>query len=171
MPFRVFSQAEAGRLDPAALVRAATTHFAANLTVLAYDTRSDAPAGDALLLELTSRRFVDPVRFEVRSRAANADDLAAARRAEQRGNSAGMSSLAERCPAVWSVSRVQGSGELRRTQPDDPALLYAALLNLCGILASVALGPVLPPDESALFGVRGAMTRVDALLGESLQRG
>jgi hypothetical protein len=165
VPFRVFAQSPPGRLDPAALVRAATTHFAADLTVLAY-----AEGGESLLLELTSRRYDDAVRFEVTSRAANEDDRAAARRAEQRGNSAGMAELSERCPAVWTVTRVGASDDVKRTEPADPALLHAALLNLCGILASVALGPVLPPDESALFGVRGAMTRVEALTGHSLSR-
>lgn len=165
MPFRVFAQSPAGQLDPVALVRAATTHFEANLTVLAF-----APSGESLLLELASRRFPDAVRFEVTSRAANDDDRAAARRAEQRGNSAGMAELSARCPAVWCVTRVSASDDVKRSEPGDPALLYAALLNLCGILASVALGPVLPPDESALFGVRGAMTRVEALTGRSLLR-
>ena len=50
------------------------------------------------------------------------------------------------------------------------AELDPALLNLCAILASVALGPVLTPDESALFGVRGAMERVEAVVGRSLRR-
>ena len=57
-----------------------------------------------------------------------------------------MSTLAERCPTVWEVSSVGVDSELAR-------------LNLCGILASVALGPVLPDDGATLYGVRGAMER------------
>jgi hypothetical protein len=39
-----------------------------------------------------------------------------------------------------------------------------ARLNLCGILAAIALGPVLPDDGATLYGVRGAMERVERLL-------
>jgi hypothetical protein len=91
------------------------------------------------------------------SRAATAEDQAAARRAEERGRSAGMSALAERCRFVWVISPLSEAPE-------------AAVLNLCAVLASAALGPVLPPDESALFGVRGGMERVEALCGRSLLR-
>ena len=42
--------------------------------------------------------------------------------------------------------------------------LEAARLTLAGICASVALGPVLPPDGSTLFGVRGAIERRDKAL-------
>jgi hypothetical protein len=36
-----------------------------------------------------------------------------------------------------------------------------AELQLSALLASVALGPVLPEDESTLYGVRGAMERAE----------
>src|SRR5216683_3152752 len=39
----------------------------------------------------------------------------------------------------------------------------AAYLTLAAVCASVALGPVLPPDHSTLFGVRGALERRDKL--------
>jgi hypothetical protein len=68
-----------------------------------------------------------------------------------------MSALAERCLTIWEISAESAPSEL-------------ALLTLCGVLAAAALGPVLPPDESALFGVRGAMERADALGGRSLHR-
>ncbi len=62
-----------------------------------------------------------------------------------------MSSLAERCHTIWEVESLGTDSELAR-------------LNLCGILASVGLGPVLPDDGSTLYGVRGSMERVDRLL-------
>jgi hypothetical protein len=68
-----------------------------------------------------------------------------------------MSLLASRCPSVWEVHPEAGASE-------------AACLNLCAILAAVALGPTLPPDASTLFGVRGAMQRLEALTGSSLMR-
>ena len=59
-----------------------------------------------------------------------------------------MAQLAARCRALWVVtaeSEISGSAELQ----------------LSALLASVALGPVLPEDESTLYGVRGAMERAE----------
>jgi hypothetical protein len=89
----------------------------------------------------------------LRARDVTHDDLEHARGAEARGKAAGMSALAERCPQIWEI------GVDERSAPGE-----AALLAMSGICASVALGPVLPPDHATLFGVRGAMERL-ALLG------
>lgn len=72
--------------------------------------------------------------------------LARARAAETAGRAAGMATLAERCPTIW------------RIEPEGVAS-EALTLKLAALLASVALGPVLPPDDSTLFGVRGANER------------
>jgi hypothetical protein len=64
-----------------------------------------------------------------------------------------MGALAEKCPQVWTL---EGSGESGASD--------AAYLTLAGICASIALGPVLPPDGSTLFGVRGAIERRDKAL-------
>jgi len=68
--------------------------------------------------------------------------------AEERGRAGGMAQLAARCVALWSVTP---EGEVSGT----------AELQLSALLASVALGPVLPADESTLYGVRGAMERAE----------
>ena len=81
------------------------------------------------------------------------EDLSNARDAEARGRAGGMGALAERCQSVWEVRDVAGAEA-------DPA----ALLTLCAICASVALGPILPTDHATLFGVRGAIERRDALV-------
>jgi hypothetical protein len=52
-----------------------------------------------------------------------------------------------------------------QVEPDLDVDLTATLM-LCAIIASVVLGPVLPPDDSTLFGVRGAMERVERLLNQ-----
>jgi len=91
-------------------------------------------------------------RFSVHCRPSTEHDRADARDAEERGRAAGMATLAARCATIWDVEPVGEDSELAR-------------LNLCGILASVALGPVLPDDGSTLYGVRGAMERVGRLLG------
>ena len=90
-------------------------------------------------------------RLSIRTRRATEHDLADAQQAEVLGRAAGMATLAARCPTIWDVEPVGPDSELARQ-------------NLCGILASVALGPVLPDDGSTLYGVRGAMERVDRLL-------
>lgn len=156
MDYRVFTQTPEGGIDPALLVRTATRHFEASLEILGAEEPVSPVTGAAgVTLRLVSARRGFSQDFKVLRRAATAEDWAAARRAEERGRSAGMSALAERCQFVWVISAgAEG----------------AALLNLCAILASAALGPVLPPDESALFGVRGAMERLEARTGRTLMR-
>lgn len=160
MPYRVFAQAPEAALDPAALVRAATRFFEADLEVLALrDRRADEPPveGQELRVRLESKRRGFSAAFVIRSRPATADDHQAAREAEERGRAGGMGLLAARCPSLWEITPEDDSNE-------------AAVLNLCAIAATVALGPTLPPDGSTLFGVRGAMERLERLTGASLLR-
>jgi hypothetical protein len=148
--YRVFTQTPGGVLDPARLLVQARTFFEASVEVLGAN-------GDETLLLLESAVRGYRGRFSVRVRAIDERDLEDARVAEQRGRAAGMAALAARCTHVWDVAG----------QDDAP---LAATLNLCGVLASLALGPVLPPDASTLFGVRGAMERVERLCGSRLER-
>ena len=91
--------------------------------------------------------------FRIASRATTRDDLMSAREAEARGRAGGMAALAEKCKQIWAIERVGAES------PHE-----AARLTLAAICASVALGPVLPPDGSTLFGVRGAIERRDQAL-------
>lgn len=84
--------------------------------------------------------------FTLVSRRVENADVVAAREAESRGAVPGMGALAERCARVWEL----------REPADAPA---SNVYLLCALLASVALGPVLPPDHSTLLGVRGARDR------------
>ncbi len=95
--------------------------------------------------------------FQLVVRSARLEDHADADRAELAGKAAGMAGLARRCQSLW---------EVRAAASAPPWGDDAALLNLCAILASVALGPVLPADLSTLFGVRGAMERVERVIGK-----
>ena len=159
-PYRVFAQTAEPAVDPAALVRSATRFFEADLEVLELrDRRSDQPPvqGDELRVRLESKRRGFRGDFVIRSRPATADDHQAARDAEERGRAGGMGLLAARCPSLWEI-----------TPEGDES--QAATLNLCAIAATVALGPTLPPDGSTLFGVRGAMERLERLTGPSLMR-
>ncbi|MBI3205051.1 MAG: hypothetical protein HYZ29_26170 [Myxococcales bacterium] len=141
MPILVFAQAADQVVDLAGLVRSATRHFRLELEVL-------SASGGAARVRLSGASFT------LRARAATATDLERARRAELAGRAAGMSDLAARCATVWEVEPEPGASE-------------RALHQLCAIAAATALGPVLPPDDSTLYGVRGAMQRADALGSES----
>ncbi len=151
--YRVFAQATQPRVDLAGVVRNAARFFEASVEVLAetLDGPDGAPVRSTARLRLESARHGYRGSFGVTARPRSDADLLEARDAEVRGRAAGMASLAERCRFVWEVA----------PEGDVPE---AALLHLCGLLASVALGPVLPPDGSTLYGVLGAMERVERLL-------
>jgi hypothetical protein len=138
----VFSQISDLRVNAADLLGATRRYFDAELEVL---SEAQGPAPHALHLRLTTPSHTGE--FIVRARPATREDLERARQAELNGRAAGMASLAERCPTIWLI-------EARAPRSES------ALFNLCAILASVALGPVLPDDSSTLFGVRGALERV-----------
>ncbi|HVJ21700.1 MAG TPA: hypothetical protein VM686_40125 [Polyangiaceae bacterium] len=148
---RIFAQGQP-ELDLPRLLAAARTHFSASLEVL----HAPPPPMKTAHVRLEGARSAYSGDFEITARAARPEDHSAADQAELAGRAAGMAGLARRCPNVWEIRRVDAA----RPWDED-----AALLNLCAILASVALGPVLPPDSSTLFGVRGAMERVERSLG------
>lgn len=81
--------------------------------------------------------------FLVLARPATSDDYARAQSAELRGRAAGMAGLAMRCPTVFVVE-------------PDPDTKTSVVFEFCALLAAVGLGPVLPPDDSTLLGVRSA---------------
>lgn len=159
--YRVFCQAPA--LDRGALAAAARRYGAMDLALSSlppaagYSERLDA------LLAARDQR--GSFRLCVRSR--TDADLLDARRAEELSRAAGMAALAERCPTVLEVAVLASTGEPETTTaPNEPAH-EELLLELCALLAFVALGPILPPDGSALFGVRGARERAERLRAAS----
>jgi hypothetical protein len=143
---RVFAQRDDLVIDLPELLSATRRYFDATI-----DVQSRSEAGDRVELLLRSERHGYEGRLSLSSRKVTDFDLLDARAAEERGRASGMSALAERCHTVWEVEPIGIDSELAR-------------LNLCGILAAVALGPVLPDDCSTLFGVRGSMERVESLL-------
>jgi hypothetical protein len=128
----------------------ARNYFDATLEVQSK-SEPRADGGDCVQILLRSETHGYQGQLTIQTRRTSEHDRADARDAERRGQAAGMATLAERCPTIWDIEPVGEDSELAR-------------LNLCGILAAVALGPVLPDDGSTLYGVRGAMERVDRLL-------
>lgn len=149
MPTRVFSQ----RPDLVAalpqLLQHARRFFSAEVEVLSASPPQRAELAQAVVtLHFESGRYPGSGLFRLESRPSSDADRSAAERAETRGKAGGMSLLAARCSTLWVLTpegEITGSAELQ----------------LSALLASVALGPVLPADESTLYGVRGAMERAE----------
>jgi len=152
MSYVVFCQHAEPFVDLVSILGNARRYFEASIDVLSQKCDPDDPRAKSATFSLTSAKRGYSGRFSVTARLRTHEDLAKARAAEERGRAGGMALLAERCPTVWVV------------EPEDDTA-PAATLNLSAILAATALGPVLPPDGSTLFGVRGAMERLEKLVG------
>jgi len=149
MPMRVFSQQPDLVAALPQLLAHARRFFAAELEVLSASPAQRPELARANVgVRLESARYPGRGAFQIETRPATDEDRAAAERAEVRGLAGGMAQLAARCPVVWIVVR-------------DGEVTGSAELQLSALLASVARGPVLPADESTLYGVRGAMERAE----------
>lgn len=150
--YRLFSQQA---LDAAALVRGAQGIARGLKPPLELDIQevhprlalADAAAEEPLWLTLRAARGDVSASYRLLERFPTEEDWAAAKRAEVASQAHGMAGLARRCPRLWEVHPSPAEADLALT------------LLLCAVAAGVALGPVLPADESALFGVRGARLR------------
>ncbi len=143
---RVFAQRETRTLDLVEILRATRRYFEASVEV-----QSASPDATSATLAVSSEKHAFRGVFAISTRAVTEQDLTDARSAEERGRAGGMATLAARCKTIWELEPVGTDDELAR-------------LNLCAVLASVALGPVLPDDCSTLYGVRGAMERLEKRL-------
>jgi hypothetical protein len=146
MPYLVFSQQRSTSPDVGQLARHARRFFGAT-----FELREQGEGGDmrAVVITLSGAKGEAGAPIFARVRACHEGDYEAADRAEIAGKAGGMARLARRCPFVWEV--------------DEGAGGRAEVLRLCAILASVLLGPVMPPEGDTLFGVRGARERAERL--------
>jgi hypothetical protein len=149
MEYLVFAQEKHARLPLATLLNNARNYFGWSVTVL---DEQGVPADGSevlqsrVLLELEHGASGDRTRFEIAARSVDPADHQTARDAEIKSQAAGMANLAERCRIVWELT-------------PGPQAQQAATYEMCAVLASAALGPVMPRDGSTLFGVRGALER------------
>ena len=149
MATRVFSQQPDLVAALPQLLAHARRFFAAEVDVVSASAPDRPSLAEAeVRLRVESARYPGRGTFCIQSRPPTEADRAAAAVAEVRGRAGGMAQLAARCSSLWVVT---SEGEISGT----------ALLQLSALLASVALGPVLPEDESTLYGVRGAMERAE----------
>lgn len=143
--YSVLSPEEIARVDAARWAQQARTFLDAVVTVVG-DPMSDtfelavgSPASEATCVGLRTLPIGDCPEI-----------VEAAHRGVAAIGGAGMDVLVARARRVWQVSvAVEG---------DTRAPLVAAAL-----LASVLLGPIVPPDEVTIYGVRGARMRLEKL--------
>jgi hypothetical protein len=152
MTYLVFDQSRDVIPDEHRLITTARAHFGAELAFPRRHVLGIPPATAELGVTVTVGKR-PAFTLEVRIRRATEEDHRAADRAEQLGRAGGMATLARRCAVVWEITA--------GTATEGELVLFTAML------AATVLGPVLPPDGSTLFGVRGARERAERLLGSS----
>ncbi len=151
--YLIFSQVE---LDASSLIRAAQRlNPSLRPHQLELDVGGFSGGAQGFSARLLLRAEFGPERGEylLSQRAPSPEDQAAAQRAELSGKAYGMAQLSARCPWLWQLQAAPGEST-PAGQVDGPLTLL-----LCALLAGVALGPVLPPAQDTLFGVRGARER------------
>ena len=141
--FLQFAQQDEPEIDLEGLTRGAERHFEARLSAGAAN-----PAG--LHVQFETQPY-GTVGFTLKARTATESDYARLGPAEAANHSHGMAGLGRRCTSLWEVV-------------PDPGTAPAACFYFGALLASVALGPLLPPDGTGLYGVRSARLRAEALL-------
>lgn len=149
MNYAVFSQEQAAAPPFEKLAANASRFFSATL-----ELRQVNEASISVRLVVARPQLAGD--FRIVSRVTTEDDRERARTAESRGRAGGMALLAEKCRHLWTLEAT-----------DNATANEAALLTLAAICASVALGPVLPPDGATLYGVRGAIERRDQALARA----
>lgn len=129
-------------------MNAARAHFRAELSLVAVgDAATPWALGVSPAREVGR---VTTVRLRTMPVAEAPEVVAAALRGCAAIGGAGMDALVARARRVWQVdARVDDGGD------------GAAPLVLAAVLANVLLGPVVPPEEVTVFGVRGARERLE----------
>jgi hypothetical protein len=148
------------RVDEAALSHVASRFFGAQLALARpkrYPTGA-LPLADVAELAVTLPRAEESTRVSVvtvpASRALEARRAAEA--AVRAIGGAGFDALLARAVRLWQVEARVASDALEGGDARAPLLVAA-------ILASAWLAPIVPPDASAIYGVKGARERLHAL--------
>lgn len=147
--YLVFAQRSDACLDMRAIQHHAQRFFATKVGLtVAKKYGSDAPMSDAARVVVASDDGLIAGTRLCFGRGADMNDLAVVEEAERTQGSTGMALLAQRCPTIWLIETEGG-------EEDRVALLLSA------ILASVMLGPIVPPKGDRVFGVRTARLELE----------
>ncbi len=144
--YSVFAPDPIARVESARWTHQAKTFLDADVTVVGEQSGS-LPDIAALELDVAPSTRVTIRTFPI---AEGAELLAVAERAVRAIGGAGFDALLARARRIWQVP-IDVDGDPR------------APLVVAALLASVLLGPIVPPDEETIFGVKGARLRLQTL--------
>ncbi len=135
----------------------AATYFQWGLAVVQEQARLDKELSDMASLDVDVHSLRTPtevtrVHLVTLPVALAQDALARAHEGVVSLGGAGMDVLLARANRIWQVQNTVS----RDGDPRAPVVVSA-------VLASVFLGPVLPPDTVTLYGIRGLRRRLDAM--------
>lgn len=147
--YLVFSQHEGVRLDMFAWQKQATRFFQTRVGLALPKASGRSVAFSDAFLFLVEPPNTPLAKRLVWLRPRTNDDLDLAQRIEAVEGARGMSDLAGRCKGVCLIESEGAT--------DRAALVLAALA------ASILLGPIVPPDQQEIFGVRTAREKLEAL--------
>jgi hypothetical protein len=142
------------RIDEPRWAHQASTFFRASLTLVQRKLypSGTTPLADAVEVDIAPRGGDATRVLVVTVPLDRAPDVRhAAAEAVAAIGGAGMDALVARARRVWQVRATVAEGG------DARAPLCAA-----AVLASIYLAPIVPPDETVIFGVKGARERLDA---------
>jgi hypothetical protein len=147
--YLVFGQRPDACLDMRALKNHATRFFATKIG-LTVEKRygNDPPLIDAARMVVATDDGLAAGTRLCFGRPSDLGDLSLAEEAERAQGTSGMALLAQRCPTLWFIETEGG-------EEDRVALVLSA------ILASILLGPIVPPRGDRIFGVRTARLELD----------
>jgi hypothetical protein len=151
--YLVFAQRDDARLEIHFWQQQARRFFDTELGLSvdkAYDRLDSMPTTDAARIVVSSPKNAVEATLLCAARPSTAADLALAESIEARHGYTGLSMLAKRCKTVWLVSSTNQAGG------DRAALLLSA------IVASVVLGPIIPPAHDELYGVKTARLKLES---------
>jgi hypothetical protein len=141
--YSILSPEAVSRVEPLRWAQQAKTFLGADVSV-------EGGSGDDMTLVIAPAGGGSGTRVGVRSLPVGEcpDVMIAANRGVEAIGGAGMDVLVARTQRVWQVELV-----------DDRRLSLVA----AALLASVLLGPIVPPDEVTIYGVKGARVRLEKM--------
>ncbi len=155
--FSLFSPEADGRIDEARFAHAAQAFFGARLTLATQKRYPNGavPIADAFVLRIAPLRPDHAAASELTVVTLPLDRAREVKGAAQLAvtaiGGAGFDVLLTRAKRLFQVKAKVDAG-------DERAPLVAA-----AVLASVLLAPIVPPEGGAIFGVKGARLRLEAL--------
>lgn len=143
MRYRIFTPIAHADFEYVWLARNASLFFRSKIQLVEREP-------ERLVVQFQGDFAKEPIELSLLGRSVKKQDRKDVIEAERLGQAAGMGSLASQCRLLWELAA-----------PEDAP--PAALLAFAAATASVALGPILPPDGLTLFGVRDAFAKAEQM--------